>query len=235
MRRLPLLCAALFGLRLSCESQSGHRKVDLRVSDRRRTVTAQDDLDPTQAGVQVNVTVRAVSIPDGTVVTLTNSVDVDGTGAPWRLRLMLSGGQAVFAAYTLPTVKSALTVKADKAQAAINVTVGAISCTFVSPSNGAVITASAYPDPADPYAPIEQDVITDCQGVKVTDHIALTVNGGLAIFGQVAQGGSGQRHGSRHVSGRSAVRRSGCPDYFSGDRRPGLQPARRRDPDSPSP
>lgn len=161
-----------------------------------QVLTSQDDVNAGADGIQINIEVTAIGLDDGTQVVLTNSRDLDGTGAPTPTNGTVSNGRVVFAGYTvqdgevtLRVVRQGITTPADCAVSKdcdeITVTAVQSLCEFNTPRSGDVLTTDSYPNHTDPFDPFETDILLDCRGTTMGEYVALVVDDGLPHVAQV--------------------------------------------------
>ncbi|MEL6543165.1 MAG: hypothetical protein AAFQ82_00975, partial [Myxococcota bacterium] len=163
------------------------------------TVTSQEDVSAAD-GIQVNVVVNVGEGGSGEPFFLSNSVDIDSSGAPSLVRAVADGTQVVFSGYTLPEGE-AVTLRvvsegyndndceADSGCDEVTIRVVESFCEFSTPTNDATLNTDQYPgEPSDVSDPFEIDVVVDCFGIEDTDNVTLRVNGGRAIVAQPEPG-----------------------------------------------
>jgi len=148
-------------------------------------VSALDDVNGSQPGVQINVSAVVSGLGDGAAVVLTNDHDLDSTGAPVPTSGKVQASRVVFAGYSLPPEESVLRVAlvGVAADAACDgtqcdeVRVRAVQniCQFTTPRDGDILTSEQYPEPSDPFDPFEVDVVLDCIGVSEGKYVALRI------------------------------------------------------------
>lgn len=143
------------------------------------TVTAADDEDPLTAGINITVEVAAQNIPDGAMVTLTNSAG--GSSGP----IPLTEGRAAFSGVTLtegdPPAGRVNELTAETPNAAsdtIALTVigqAGVSCHFVAPLAGARLTEDSNAN----LEYFQTDVVVACSGngISSTAAVELSING----------------------------------------------------------